>query len=79
LDFIKALRIVRLDEYIEDQIGAGIQKYVELITASKNAVKDAKGDVEALVDCTLNNEKLLNENQEIERWLQKNPSPYSRE
>jgi type I restriction enzyme S subunit len=37
-------------------------------------IKSAKSDVEALISSTLDEEKLLSDGQEIERWLEANPS-----
>jgi len=44
---------------------------------SDSLINNAKSDVEALIEGTLDEAKLLAESAEIEQWLKENPSPYA--
>jgi len=44
---------------------------------SDSLINDAKSDVEALIEGTLDEAKLLAESAKIEQWLKENPSPYA--
>lgn len=58
-------------------IDSKVRKYVDYIHRSPILIISAKSDVEALIEGTLDEAKLLAESAEIEQWLKENPSPYA--
>jgi hypothetical protein len=59
----------------QESISRVARNYVAHLRLSKSLVTGAKTAVEALVDGTLDEERLLAESAEIEAWRKKNPSP----
>ncbi len=59
-----------------DEVDVLTRKHHNFLIQSKQYLDEAKSDIEALIDGTLDEEKLLSEGDEIEQWLKDNPSPY---
>lgn len=60
-----------------EMLNQEIAEYASWLYDSELLITQAKADVEALIEGALDEDKLLAESAEIERWLQDNPSPYA--
>lgn len=58
-----------------EHIGNKLLESTQHMEWSSKSIETAKSDVEALIDGTLDQEQLLVESEEIELWLEANPSP----
>lgn len=79
LDFpsVLSLKIPQIEQSEQETIGTHAQLYGDYLTQSAAFVEEAKGAVEALLDGTLDEQKLMTNSTEIEQWLEAHPSPYS--
>jgi len=76
-EVVDDILIPRLAEDVEAEIGSLVRESHGAWYASAELISKAKADVEALIDGTLDEERLLGESAEIERWLKDNPSPHA--
>jgi len=74
LDFLNQLQIPRLSPEEEQEISSSIGLYSEATMKMRELIIKSKSDVEALIDDSLDEEALLREGAEIERWLKENSS-----
>lgn len=76
-EVVDSIRIPRLGQDIEEEIGHLVLKSHECWYGAHELIPLAKSDVEDLINGTLGKEQLLTEGEEIARWLEVSPSPSS--
>jgi len=72
---VDSIKIPRFGDVEEENIGNLVFTSLSYWYESQQLIPESITNIEALIDGTLNIDKLLTEGKEIEHWLKENPSP----